>query len=545
MEPLFELKVTTAPLGSREVASHLFRQLKDAILDHRLPAGARLPATRDARRIFGVSRNTAQSVYDRLAQEDLLAARHGSGTYVREIALDAATVPQPPPHDFIRPGNVVWARPDIASWIGFWHERVDRAEAPGIVADLRPALVDQRLFPHAVFRQAMARQLRKLETSPASSRSPQRNQGNYHLRRAIAEHVGLTRAVACSPDDLLVTSGAQQAFDLIARTLVVPDKTVVAVEDPGYPPMRVPFAAAGARIVPVPVDAEGIITEEIPPDAGIVCVCPSHQFPLGMPLSPRRRQALLSFSRRTGAAIVEDDYDGEFRYDGSPLEALRDDVSAACVFYVGSFSKCMFPAIRLGFLVPPAWALPALVAAKNATDWHCSVPVQMAVGAFIREGHLTRHIRRVRRIYRDRRDHLLTVIQQRLGHSFSIVPSFYGMHLSVIARGEIDCEAVSGELAGRGIMIHSLARYHLGSATRSGFIMGFAAADPGTLDVATAELAEVCRFNSSMKRTAGLGGLGTRRLRVECIPVVTFMELQPRCQQADVRTSPGASKRGP
>jgi len=490
MEPLFELKVTIPAAGSREIASQLFRQLKDAILDKRLPPGSRLPSTRDAQRIFGVSRNTVQDVYDRLAQEGLLFARHGSGTFVcdfRRNSIATQTRSNDEHHGRVNP---FWERRDIAAWIGFWHERQGGGVIPPAVADLRPALVDQRLFPHATFRQVMARQLRRLETNPASSRSPQRNQGNSQLRRAIAEHVGLTRAVACRPEDVLVTSGAQQAFDLIARALVISGETVVAVEDPGYPPMRVPFAAAGAHLAPVPVDSEGIVVEAIPADAKIICVCPSHQFPLGMPMSPARRQALLRFARQNGAIIVEDDYDGEFRYDGSPLEALRGNASAAHVFYVGSFSKCMFPAIRLGFVVSPSWALPALVAAKNSMDWHSSIPVQAAVAGFIHDGHLTRHIRHVRRIYRDRRDRLLELMAQRLGDVLTVVPSFYGMHIATVARDDIDCEAASDALGGRGIMIHSLARYFLGPPTRSGFIVGYAAADSGALEKAVEAIAE-------------------------------------------------------
>jgi GntR family transcriptional regulator/MocR family aminotransferase len=500
MEPLFELKITTAAKGSREVASSLFRQLKDAILEKRLRPGSKLPSTRDAPRLFGVSRNTAQDVYDRLVQEGLLTARHGSGTYVRDDSSEVAVTPEPVGEVQCGQLNPFWERADIASWIGFWHERRGVSATPAPVADLRPALVDQRLFPHATFRQVMARQLRRLETNPAASRSPQRNQGNSQLRRSIAEHVGLTRAVACRPEDVLVTSGAQQAFDLIARALVVPGDTVVAVEDPGYPPMRVPFAAAGARIVPVRVDGEGIVVDEIPPDAKIVCVCPSHQFPLGMPMSPRRREALLRFARRHGAAIVEDDYDGEFRYEGSPLEALRSSASASHVFYVCSFSKCMFPAIRLGFLVPPPWALPALVAAKNATDWHSAIPVQAAVAGFIHDGHLTRHIRRVRRIYRDRLSCLRTFLERDLGDAVTVVPSFYGMHVAVVAREGVDCEAVSDALAGRGIMLHSLARYFLGPPACSGFIIGYAAADAETLELAVRALGEEVRGAAAAAR---------------------------------------------
>jgi GntR family transcriptional regulator/MocR family aminotransferase len=498
MDPLFELKVTTAPKGSRGVASHLFRQLKQAIIEHRVPPGARLPSTRAAGLVFGVSRNTAQDVYDRLSQEGLASARHGSGTYVRAAASDFTASPEPPPGSVTRPVNAFWERTDIKSWIGFWHERSSPPASTRIVADLRPALVDQALFPHATFRRVMARQLRKLETAPAPSRSPQGNQGNRQLRRAIAEHIGLTRAVPCQADDVLVTAGAQQAFDLIARTLVVPGETVVAVEDPGYPPMRVPFAAAGARIIPVRVDAEGIVVDEIPTSAMIICVCPSHQFPLGMPLSPRRREALLAFARRTGTVIVEDDYDGEFRYGGSPLEALRNDASADHVFYVGSFSKCMLPSIRLGFLVAPRWALPALVAAKNASDWHSSSPIQMAVCEFIRDGHLAKHIRRVRRTYLDRRDHLVALIEGKLGNVLKLVPSFYGMHMSAIVDSGIDCEAVSDALVSRGVMIHSLQRYHLGPAERAGFVIGYAAVDLKSLEAAISALAEEIRSQATI-----------------------------------------------
>jgi GntR family transcriptional regulator/MocR family aminotransferase len=484
MAPLFELRVTTAAAGSREIAAHLFRQLKEAIMDGRLPPGSRLPATRDAQQLFGVSRNTAQDVYDRLEQEGLLSIRHGSGTFVRGARPDQRPRFSGSVED--RPGRVnpFWERSDVASWIGFWHERTSAGQSPLPIADLRPALIDQQLFPHAVFRQVMARQLRRLERNPAPSRSPQHNQGNGRLRQAIAEHVGLTRAVACLRNDVLVTSGAQQAFDLIARALVVRGETVVAVEDPGYPPMRVPFAAAGARLVPVPVDSEGIVVDAIPVEAKVICVCPSHQFPLGMPMSPRRREALLRMARDTGAVIVEDDYDGEFRYEGSPLEALRGAASAGQVFYVGSFSKCMLPAIRLGFVVPPPWALPALIAAKNSTDWHSSIPLQTATAAFMQDGHLARHIRRMRRIYRHRRSRLLESLDRRLGDVLAVVPSFYGMHIAAFVKNGIDCEAVSESLADKGVMIHSLRRYFLGPPTRSGFVIGYAAADVDVLESA-------------------------------------------------------------
>jgi GntR family transcriptional regulator/MocR family aminotransferase len=489
MGTLFELEITTAAKGSREIASHLFRQLKSAILDGRLVTGSKLPSTRAGPQAFGASRNTIQDVYDRLAQEGLVASRQGSGTYVSESpAKLSAAEPAPAGSAAGRVGEV-WERSDISSWIGFWREGHQPSTADSII-DMRPALVDQRLFPHAVFRQVMARQLRKLETRPSRSKSPQGNQGNSQLRRAIAEHVSLTRALACAADDVLVTSGAQQGFDLLARTLVTPGETVVAIEDPGYPPMRAPFALAGARIAPVRVDLEGIVVDEIPADAKIICVCPSHQFPLGMPMSPGRRKALLRFAEQAGALIVEDDYDGEFRYDGSPIEALRSRTSSEQVCYVGSFSKCMFPSLRLGFLVPPRWALPALVTAKNATDWHCSIPIQAAVGRFIVDGHLARHIRRVRRIYRDRRELLLGLLDQRLGPVLKVMPSFYGMHIAALTRTALDCEAISLALSQRGILIHSLDRYFAGPMAQTGFVIAYAAADGDELRCAVDALAD-------------------------------------------------------
>jgi GntR family transcriptional regulator/MocR family aminotransferase len=235
--------------------------------------------------------------------------------------------------------------------------------------------------------------------------------------------------------------------------------------------------------------SSGIVVDEIPAEASIVCVCPSHQFPLGMAMSEDRRQALLRFARRNGAAIVEDDYDGEFRYEGSPLEALRTRESADRVFYLGSFSKCMFPSIRLGFIVAPQRAMPSLVAAKNCTDWHCSIPLQLAVANFILDGHLARHVRRARRIYRERREHLLQLLARYLDKELAVVPSFYGMHIAALAKASTDCEAISMKLARQGIIIHSLDRYFMGSP-RPGFVLSYAAAGTDALTLAIRALAD-------------------------------------------------------
>lgn len=264
---------------------------------------------------------------------------------------------------------------------------------------------------------------------------------------------------------------------MLARTLVIPGQTVVAIEDPGYPPMRAAFAAAGAQLAPVPVDAEGLVVDAIPPEASIVCVTPSHQFPLGVSMSMARRAALLALARGRGAVIVEDDYDGEFRYAGSPMAALRTAEAADSVCYVGTFSKSMLPALRLGFIVAPDWALPTLTAAKNCLDWHCATPVQLAVAGFIAEGHLTRHVRTMREVYKQRRALLLDLLASELGEWLTPLPSFYGMHVAAYARVPLDLEAVTQALLKHNIKLHTLARYHAGLEARPGVVISYGAAD--------------------------------------------------------------------
>jgi GntR family transcriptional regulator/MocR family aminotransferase len=343
--------------------------------------------------------------------------------------------------------------------------------------DFRPALIDSRLFPFDVYRRVSAKQLCGLEKKPPASKSPQGNQGNFHLREAITSHLALTRAVACRSDDIVVTAGAQQAFDLLARILVTPGQTQVAVEDPGYPPMRVAFAAAGARIVPVGVDEEGLIVDRLPASVGVICVCPSHQFPLGVTMSKRRRAALVDFARRHGAVIVEDDYDGEFRFGDNPLQSLRAGDAADVVFYVGTFSKCMLPALRLGFIVVPDWARRTLVAAKNCLDWHCSTPLQTGVSAFIREGHLARHVRKMRQIYSRRRQLLYALLRRDFADWLEPIPSQYGMHVAAWARDGVDVEAAVQVLAGRSVKIHTLERYHIKQSPRAGLVFGYGVVD--------------------------------------------------------------------
>jgi GntR family transcriptional regulator/MocR family aminotransferase len=478
-EPLFELKLNGKPSGSREASKTLHRELTTAILEGRLAAGAKLPPTRKSVAFFGVSRNTAAEVYEQLVTEGYAVTRHGAGTFVSEqIAAPLAGAAQGSAEAFKNRLNEFWLRADVTAAMSFWRDSSEGAPSrKGMHVDFRPAMVDSRLFPLDIFRRVSAKQLRGLERKPAGYKSAQGNQGNFHLRKAITRHIAVTRAVACRPDDILVTAGAQQAFDLLARALVTPQKTVVALEDPGYPPMRVAFAAAGAKLVPVGIDAEGLIIEQLPPDVSVICVTPSHQFPLGVTMSTRRRAALIEFARERNAVLIEDDYDGEFRYEGAPLPALRTASSADVVFYVGTFSKCMLSALRLGFIVAPAWAIGTLTAAKNCLDWHCPTPVQSAVAAFIGEGHLTRHVRKMREVYKERRQALLDSLRDKLSDCLLPIPSYYGMHIVALSRVPRDLEAVSDALARQQVKIHTLSRYYLGTQSQSGLVFGYGTVD--------------------------------------------------------------------
>jgi GntR family transcriptional regulator/MocR family aminotransferase len=452
--------------------------LRAAILDGRLVTGSKLPGERQAAVFFGVSRNTVARAYAKLAIEGLVRSRRGSGTYVapkqsRPARERSASRQTPDPRL-----NALWCEPELARTLNFWHDgqRTTATRATAFL-DFRPALVDPRLFPFEVFRRVSARQLRRMELKPPAFKSPQGNQGHYPLRSAVATHIGVSRALVCEPDDVLVTAGAQQAFDILARVLVTPGVTKVAIEDPGYPPMRAAFLAAGAKVVPVPVDAQGLVVDAMPVPVQIVCVCPSHQFPFGVSMSAQRRAALLAFASKHGAVIVEDDYDGEFRYDGTPLQALRSSATADDVFYVGTFSKCMLPALRLGFVVAPQWAMPALTTAKNCLDWHCPTLTQMAVARYIADGHLARHVRKLRDVYRKRRDLVEEILRSDFSSELSPMQSHYGMHVAAFSTPRRRLERVTAKLLDSNVHLHSFERYFFGAPTSEGLIFGYGAVD--------------------------------------------------------------------
>lgn len=412
MEPDFPLDLDLPAARGRRGRT-LHARLRAAILDGRLAAGSALPSTRRAAAALGVARNTVAAAYDRLVAEGYVLPRTRARPVVADLRARRGKAAAQPAVDL----NPAWRRPPA---------RAPLADAQA-AAPFRLGLPEHRLFPHAAWRRAMVGALRAAARGPFAQGDAA---GLPALRDAIARHVAFSRAVACGADDVLVTAGAQQAFDLLARLLAVPGRTRVAVEDPGYPGLRAAFRAAGAQLVPVPADGEGLRVDRLGADIGVVCVTPSHQFPAGVAMSLARRMALLEWARAHSAVIVEDDYDGEFRAAGRPLDALHALDATGRVCYVGTFSKCMFPSLRTGFVVAPPWARERLAAVKRCTDAHADTVLQSALAAFMEEGHLVRHVRRMRQEYGRRRAALADGIARFLGDWLAPIPSEAGIHLS-------------------------------------------------------------------------------------------------------------------
>jgi GntR family transcriptional regulator/MocR family aminotransferase len=367
-------------------------------------------------------------------------------------------------------------------------------------AVFRTGVPDTSSFPFHIWRRLLARSLRALAKVPAAYVDAQ---GRLPLREAIANHVSFARAVACRPEDVVVTAGTQQAIDLIARILVTPGRTTVALEDPGYPPLRAAFAALGAKLVPVPVDNEGLIVEQLPADTRVICVAPSHQFPLGVAMSMRRRTELLEFARVNGAVIVEDDYDGEFRYGSTPRDALQTLDRSGSVFYVGTFSKSLFPGIRLGFVVAPAWARRALANAKQASDWHSPVLEQDALAAFISEGHMARHVRKMRKVYSERRELMMSGLHAHFSPWLEAIPSSGGMHLTALIRESVDLDAIVRGARQRNLELRALRAYSLDGNAPAGIVMGYGANSAEALTEGLLQLRRLFPSSSPVRVSRG------------------------------------------
>ncbi len=459
-----------------ELSEQIYRQLLAAILDARLRPGERLPPTRELARRLAVSRNTVGVAYERLLAEGVTVGRVGAGTFVTDEPVPTPAAGRRAPAGAVHPRE-------------FWRTvPVLPTRRQGDAAyDFSPGTPDDTLFPLTAWRRLIANEFR---TSAAPYATYGHPAGHAGLRAAIARHVGVSRAVRAEADDVVVTQGAQQAFDLIGRVLIAPGMCV-AMEDPGYSRVRLLYQSLGARVVGVPVDDEGLVVDAIPRSARLVYVTPSHQFPLGTTMSLRRRTALLAWAERRGAVILEDDYDTEFRFGGRPLDPLQSLDRTGRVIYVGSFSKVLLPTLRVGFLVAPISLQPALHAAKQLTDWHGELATQAALARFIEDGLLARHIRTVTREYADRYGRIVAGLERKLAPWLQVVPSAAGMHLAATVNEDaaVDIAHVVARAGARSVTVRSLADFAIGAPARAGLVLGYGGITGARIDEGLTRLA--------------------------------------------------------
>lgn len=466
------MEIFLDPARRRGVTGELYEQLREAIVSGRLPDGELVPPSRELARDLGVSRHTVTSVYGRLVAEGYLTGRAGGGTQVTYGSV--ATGRRRRPSELCP-----LPLPDT--------EYVTPPPPPGGV-DLRIGLPDRGLFPVTAWRRSI---VTAAQVAPAAGGEPA---GDPGLRSSIARWIGRSRGIDVDADDVVITNGAQHAVDLLARVFVLPGDRV-AYEEPGYAPIRDSLATCGAEIVPIPVDDDGIVVDAIPADVRLVYVTPSHQSPSGATMSLARRRALLDLADRHQMAIVEDDYDSEYRLVDRPLEPLYRLDRHGRVVYVGTFSKTLSPTLRLGFAALPSALSAAVARAAELSGAHPPTIVQEALHHFIADGHLDRHLRHARRVYAERQS-VVTSFVDRMVDDGLLAPgpaSHAGLHLSArLPTGVLEADVVE-RCNRRDVVLTSSAHSWIGAPTRQVLLIGFGRSDPSTLERGLAVVHDVLR----------------------------------------------------
>ncbi len=481
--------IEVADLPGRPTYARLAEGIRQAILAGRFQPGERLPATRVIAAALGVARNTVLEAYDSLAAEGYLVARHGSGTFVAPELPERALRATP------GPTAVAGAAVDASSLSRFGRRVAKLEQIPGawttrLPYDFRYGTPSLEEFPMAEWR-ALTRRVLDYPPSVLLGYGPA--EGLPALREALARYLQRARGVRCTADEVVVVNGSQQALDLAARVLVDPGD-VVAMEEPGYTGARAVFEMAGATVVPVPVDGEGLVVDQLPANARVVYVTPSHQFPTGVVLSAARRLQLLEWASRAGATIIEDDYDSEFRYSGRPLTALQGLDATGHVVYTATMSKVLLPSLRMGYLVPPAGLRPAFANAKWLTDRHSALLYQAVLAAFIEEGHFERHLRRMRRVYARRLACLLEALDRHLGGRVSVDGAESGMHVMLTIHDVADGDVIVEGARAVGVGLHPAAPYYAAEPPyRATFVVGYSSLTETEIAEGIARLARVVR----------------------------------------------------
>ena len=490
----FELTLNSRP-QNQTLTTWLYAELRRAILEGRLGPGARLPASRDFASQYGLSRGTVVTVLERLQSEGYVSCRVGLGTWVNHIAAPAPTrrmTSTPPVYirrvisEFTRPKPFV----DLPFTSGVRPFRVGNPATAEFPAEIWGRLAADR-----------ARNFRSWLKTEADGR------GYRPLRDAIAGYLRASRGVRCTSDQIVIVSGIQQALDLLARFLLKP-RDPVWMEDPGYFGATVAFGNVGAKLIGVPVDEEGLSVSagtKICPHAKGVYLTPSHQFPLGVTMSLERRMAILNWASRAGAFVIEDDYDSEYRFEGQPVPALQSLDNHGNVIVIGSFSKTLFPSLRVGYVVLPQALADYFLAFRYRTDFRNSTFDQAVLCDFIVDGHLARHLRRMRNLYAGRLAALIDGSKQHLSGLLELSDVRAGLYTIGFLKNGMTSRRAEKLAADQGIEVLAVDRFTLRRPDPKALLIGFAGYDEAAIQQGLLRLAKVLSWRepSALKKSAG------------------------------------------
>ncbi len=479
----------TAPLYQQ-----LYTHLRGSILAGRLKNGTKLPSTRGLATELNISRNTVLNAYQQLLAEGYLESTGGSGTFVARVLPELAL--EAPRHEARSgPAPATRREPTFSDRAMLQLATAETADAlPRTRVRPRPfraELPALDAFPYELWSRLVIRRAREL---PMDSFPYQDSAGYRPLREAIAAHVTVSRQVHCTPDQIVIVPGSQGALDLASRMLIDPGDPVW-IEDPGYPGARGAFLGAGAHVVPVPVDQWGLVVEagiRRASEARLAYVTPSHQFPLGVTMSLTRRLELLRWAQATGAYILEDDYDSEYRFEGRPLAALQGLDQAERVIYIGTFSKVLFPGLRVGYLILPPALVDSFLTVRRLIDIHAPIFEQAVLADFINEGHFLRHLRRMRILYEERRSALVKAIGDS-GMGLQMDAPHAGIHCVAWLPDRLDDRALARKAAERGVHLSLISDLAIEKPSRKGLLLGYGGFTVKEIRGAVRQLAEAVR----------------------------------------------------
>ncbi len=475
----------------RSSARPLYRQIydgyRDAIVARRLRGGERIPSSRSLAAELGISRISVLNAFEQLLAEGYFESRVGSGTFVA-TSLPGAIAPPPRLAAVTAPAD-----PGGRRAVSRGAAALRQREAGPWLTGLGAFHVGQPpadCFPDKIWSKLVARHTRDPSPRLLHHGSPL---GLLVLREAVAEYLRTARAVRCEADQIMIVNGSQQALQVTALALL--DRgSPVWIEEPGYFGAQSALSLAGAKLVPVPVDREGLDLAAgiaLCPRPRAVFVTPSHQYPLGVAMSAARRLRLLDWARASGAWVIEDDYDCEYRYGDLPIASLQGLDRDNRVLYIGTFTKVLFMGLRLGYIVLPRDLLPVFREVRRAMDFGSPTFYQAVLADFIREGHLGRHFRRLRLICKERREALVAAVRQRLGDALEIRGDRAGMYLTATFTAARRDREVCERAAREGLWVAPLSECYLGPAARQGVLLGYGGTNLEQIDAGVAHLARV------------------------------------------------------